>query len=445
MIDLSRREAVRLLAAGAAATGAFPSAAIGNTDIIEQRLSSLQRTETAGGLPALGANVHQRRAAGGPTPDATNVSLLQTIGAQMARIDMVNWDAIEVTKGVYNFSGSIGLVSALRSAGIKIQLVLGYNNRLYAPSWNSGVATQANIDGYVKYCQAVASQYFGPDVIYELRNEVNLNQWWAPTNNPEQYGRMMTQAAAGIKSAKPDAVVLTAGFSSFGGPRLWGPFLDGVMAHGSLANIDGFAFHPYNQGDLVMQFPEWAVMDLSEALQHIGNSKPLYVNEWGYPYSWASNSLMRQATLDARAALTSICIGAKVHLHYDLVDDGLDYTHPEETYGLFDNRFAIKPSGTAFKAITTALAGCTRFAMSFDRPQRLIALTIDKPSGRVVIAWTYVRAAAGTLVTFKSSVGAHGSSTLKDVFGNAKPYTYSDGVFLASFTEADGPLILSLS
>jgi len=408
----------------------------------ESVLTALQGWKPASSLPLLGVNTHLNRggAGGGPTPNATNISLLQTTSSAITRIDMVNWDQIEQSLGVYTWTVPDAMIALLRSAGIKFNIPLGYSNPLYgSPGYNSGLTTQAQITAYCNYCVAAANRYNGPDVQFEVRNEVNISFGWAPSPNSSFYTNMMKQAAAAIKAAQPTAVVLTSGISNEGAYPSWGNFVQGMAAAGNLANADGVAFHPYGQGDLVGQPPESSLFHIIDYLNATGRQKPLYLNEWGYPYSWSSNSTGRQAILVARMLLTAIIAGPKTFIAYDLIDDGTDYTNDENTYGLYDASYAIKPAGTAWLAIMGALAGCTSYGFGFDPVQKLCVLTVMRSAGQSVIAWTYD---TGTKTVLKI-VNAFTSYTLKNLAGSAQSISVSNGVASFSVTEAGGPVILT--
>lgn len=396
----------------------------------------------ASGLPLIGLNSHQRSL----FTDAQNVSMLSAMGAKIARIDVVNWQTVEKSRGQFDFAGSSALVAGLRAKAIKINWLLTYNNPIYCASGGLGaVVTQANIDGYVAYCLATLKQYWKPGDIIELWNEPNLGQFWSPTASAAQYATLMTQAAAQIRAAYPTATIVTAGFSDSGGPNGWTPYLTAVAAVGPFANINGVAFHPYNQGDLVAQYPEFEVTNYA-AVQAIFNGLPLHITEKGYPLAWASNSETRKAILNARSVLTSIIMGAASHIHYDLVDDGADQTNTENTYGLYSSALAMLPSGVAMMALNAALTYVTSYSISYDAAQCLLWLTLVKPTGITVIAWTYLRPSNNTTpVNFSAAVAGSTVTSCKDLFGSSKPFTLSGGVLSMILTEDAGPVVVSVA
>lgn len=412
---------------------------------IERLIARRQRTDDAANLPVIGINTHLSRfgAGGGNTPNAVNIALMQECGASMARIDMVNWDQIERTLGSYDWTKSDAMISALRAANIKINILLAYANILYgSDGWSAGFTTQAQLDAYSNYCAIVASRYHGNDVQYELRNEPNLPIFWAPIPDPEMCAKMTTQAAAAIRAVRPAATILSPGISNTGALEGWGPYMKTWMSVVDLGNIDGFSFHPYNQGDLVGQSPESSLLHLHDFANVTKNSKPIYSTEWGYPHNWSSKSAKRQAILTTRAILTSIIAGVKCHLHYDLIDDGTDYSDDEQTYGLYDNSFAIKPAGIAFKAITAALAGCVTFRVGFDASRKIVSLFVQKANGQVIIVWTYD---TGNSKTFTSAIGPGKTVSCVDLFGASKTCNYSGGSLSLRIIEAAGPLLVTVN
>ena len=93
---------------------------------------------------------------------------MQATGMKLARLDMNNWDAVETTKGSYNFSVAQAYVAAFRAAGIKTCIMCGYNNSRYTTSsagWGAGIVGASNVAGYAAYCARAAQAINGPDII----------------------------------------------------------------------------------------------------------------------------------------------------------------------------------------------------------------------------------------------------------------------------------------
>lgn len=406
-------------------------------------LTSLVRSAVpASGLTAFGVNAHQKNA-----PDATLVYRMTTVGAKVARVDMVDWwPTVEWTggwngpKGVYDFSKSANLVSLLRSHNIKIVWLLTYNNPHYAPTAFSPVTPQSNIDAYIAYALATLNQYYRTGDLIELYNEPNLSYAWSPPN-ATQYATLMSQAAAAIRTAYPAATILTAGFSDAFGPGTWGPFMQ-TAANTGLTNLSGVAFHCYNGGDPYGQYPEAEASDYQTA-QGIFGGMPIHITENGYRMQWASNSPQRQALLCARAYLLSIIMGAASYIHYDLFDDGVDQTNPEYTYGLFDAALVEKPSGSAMQSLFSAINNSTTYDFSFDTTQKLCWLTFYKPTGAVVIAWTFQQNA--NPVNFSAPIPGSAVASCKDLLGHVQPATLTGGILTMALTEAEGPVIVYMS
>ena len=383
---------------------------------------------------------------------------MQAVGVKMARLDMNNWDAVENPKGTYNLSVAQSYVTAFRAAGIKTNLMLGYNSHLYTTSsagWGAAIVGAANIAGYVAYCLKVAQTFNGPDIIYELGNEPDIAAFWNPVSG-SAYGTAMAAAAAAIKKAYPNAVVLTAGISDINGSTYWGPYITAMIASAGagMANIDGLAFHTYLGGDEsgARQPPEWwfnyptCLPALKSAMA--AAPRPVWITEGGFPLDHAGNDATRQAVLAVRAMLTAILMQAKSYIHYDLINDST--TGPssaeENSYGMYLNDAVTKkPTAAATAALMAIINGCTGFkivlAPAVYEGDDNYAIGFTGPSGPQTIAWSS-KQAGGTI-----SLGVPADKTkvaVTDFFGaNVGPAYDAVGNLVVSVSDAGGPLIVT--
>lgn len=75
----------------------------------------------------------------------------------------------------------------------------------------------ANLQSYLDFLQALATRYRGRIQAYQIWNEPNLaREWGNRPPNPAEYTRMLQAAYQIIKSADPDAIVVTAGMAPTG-------------------------------------------------------------------------------------------------------------------------------------------------------------------------------------------------------------------------------------
>jgi polysaccharide biosynthesis protein PslG len=90
-----------------------------------------------------------------------------------------------------------------------------------------------------------------PLSVWEIWNEPNVRQFYAPTPSVEGYAELLRISSHAIRSADPEATILIGGLS--GDPRkpgsIAGPeFLEGLYLTGARAHFDAVAVHPYSAG-----------------------------------------------------------------------------------------------------------------------------------------------------------------------------------------------------
>jgi len=95
-----------------------------------------------------------------------------------------------------------------------------------------------------------AELYRGRIDAYEIGNEPNLVEEWGSNPDPAAYARLLEIAYQEIKSADPQALVVSAGLAVVGGegdPRYVSDltFLRGMYENGAATHVDVLAVHPY--------------------------------------------------------------------------------------------------------------------------------------------------------------------------------------------------------
>lgn len=429
-------------------------------------------TYSASLLPKWCVNAHTSTASG-----AQNVTLIQTLGAQCARVDATNWDAVEQSLGVYTWTGSDALWNPICAANIQPIFIATYNNTLYgAASVFTTISGSTQINGYSNYVVAALNRLVGTNhcsnPIAELFNEPNLTQWTTSTWAGSAYIGVATTTAAAAKAAQPSTIVITGGASPGVGtepPQLW---LGGAVGSSpALTNISGYGLHPYNYNEgtpALTPLPTLALTVDTLAFSQVaasgvggGTNKPIYITEYGFPlqaFGAAPSSCASPSTCQtqglylAYAMLTAIPLFTPYFVQYDLVDDGTSYSASDQnTFGLFYNgsassgnpvtgatAYGIKPQGQAFQSITGCTAGATSFNLSYDTTLNVETEAFNKSTGKCFAVFTWD--ASGTK-SYSATIGTFSSVTCKDVFGNSFVCTYSGGVLSASISTTTGPLI----
>ena len=428
-------------------------------------------TYSANLIPKWCVNAHAGTSSGPQT-----VSLMQALGARCARIDVTNWDAVEQSLGVYTWTTSDAMWSAVCGAGFQPIFLATYNNTLYgAASVFTPISGSTQINGYLSYVVSVLNRLVGTNSctnpIAELFNEPNLTQWTTSTWTGSAYIGVASTVAAAAKAAQPSATVITGGASPGTGtvpPQLW---LGGAVGSSpALTNISGYGLHPYNYNEgtpalTPLPAPQLAIDALAfsqVAASGIGGgtSKPIYITEYGFPlqaFGAAPSSCASPSTCQtqglylAYAMLTAIPLFVPYFAPYDLVDGGTTYASDQNTFGLFYNgsassgnpvtgatAYGIKPQGQAFQSITGCTSGATSFNLSYDATLNVETEAFTKSTGKCFAIFTWD---ASGIKSYSASIGAFSSVTCEDVFGNNFSCTYAGGTLSAAISTSVGPLI----
>lgn len=437
-----------------------------------------QGTYAASTLPKMCVNGHVNTATSAQTK-----TLLTTLGTKCARIDW-NWDILEVVSNTYRWttntltdpSGPVNYATwfgDLCSSGYQLLFDATYNNPLYSPGALSfvAVAAGANTTAYANFVAAQASESVllsCPNSAEEIYNEPNLPQW---TNNIQWSGQSYEPVIAAVSTASKGAqssVKVISGGLTPGNGTFPNPWVAGMVGTGNLPNVDYYGLHPYSYNTSTPSLtpnPDVLLTDLQSfwlTAASTGHPKPISVTEWGYPWD-ALSTTVTQAGLNLQGVYTgwgmlnsviaNVTLGSPGISHfvtYSLVDDGTNYLATDQnSFGAFFNgsassgspitgatAYGIKPSGTAFKSVTGAMAGATTYTIAYDIPNSATRITFNNSLGANIALWTQ-DASSTKSVTYNIGAG-FSSVTCKDLINNAVTCTYNSG------TGALGPVALSV-
>ena len=211
---------------------------------------------------------------------------MEEAGIQWTHFDLIWWGLCEQEKGTYDFINPETdvpehqgwnvdrAVSLLRERNIEIFPTLCYGNELYDD--NLGPHSEEAQEAFANYCYAAAKRYKDSIFYWEIWNEPNLDNFWPPKPNPEDYANLVKKAAKRIREANPQARI-AAGATS----HVDIGFLEQCFRHGMLEYVDIITVRPYRFGK-----PEDLNKELSDLRFCIGEytNKEIEVwsGEWGY-------------------------------------------------------------------------------------------------------------------------------------------------------------------
>jgi polysaccharide biosynthesis protein PslG len=119
----------------------------------------------------------------------------------------VEWQAVELSQGEYDWTQLDNIVGDGSAAGLHIMLSFAHAPDFYR-SGSSGLMP-ADPENFRLFMNAVASRYVGKVQAYELWNEENLDREAGTGNvDPSTYLPLLEAGSTGVKSADPTALVL---------------------------------------------------------------------------------------------------------------------------------------------------------------------------------------------------------------------------------------------
>ena len=297
----------------------------------------------------------------------SRVATLERLGVDIVRVTL-HWNAIEPSRGQFDWERSDALLSAIRSGGLTPLVTLWGT-----PSWANGGRSAAwaptSPKTFAAFAGAAAARY--PWIRHWLIwNEPNQSRWLRPTSASIYVTRLLNPAYAAIRSAIPAAKIGGGSTAPRAGRGGVSPieFLRTMARAG--ARLDAFAHHPYPLSTVetpwsggcascqTLSISKLPAL-LSETAKAFGSDVRIWLTETGYQTNPPDRTLgvtpLRAATyaastLERATALPRI----DVLVHY-LYRDEPDVARFQS--GLVSIRDAVKP---ARRAISIPLAQVSR-------------------------------------------------------------------------------------
>jgi hypothetical protein len=316
-------------------------------------------------------------AAGGGLQGETRATLVRDVtedrsaGSKWLRVD-VNWAQIQAAgPSTYNWTALDAVVTQARARGMK---VLG--GILYTPSWARPAGTPASWApdpaAYARFA-ATAVAHLGRLGVrtFEIWNEPNTANFWAPRPDPAAYTALLRAAYVAIKQANPAATVLTGGTAPApNSASTISPvsFLSAVYAHGGRGFFDAVGHHPYCWPAYPGARTAWSAWYQmygthpslrSVMIAHGDRAKRIWATEFGAPTGGPAGtyvSPVAQAHMVTRAyRLFAAYKWAGPLFFYQGRDAGQTATTIENFFGFLHHNFTPKPSFTAYARAAATL------------------------------------------------------------------------------------------
>jgi hypothetical protein len=299
-----------------------------------------------------------------PSKQVQQLEAMKTTGATSVRLD-ANWYWGQPDGPVsYDWTPLDHVIASIQKAGLSAEMIIDGCPRWAAVSGAQGsdFAQPASSAAFARWAAAVAKRYGDKGAKYfEIWNEQNNPEFWAPKPNPAAYTADLKAAYIAIKAVDPSAVVISGGLApELNSPKSYAPltFLEDMYADGAEGSFDGVGFHPYSypaDPDRDIPASAWSQMSLtSPSIRSImaangDSAKKIWITEFGAPTSNAATNVSDANQSDELVQAISQVkelnwVGSLyIYTWEDLPDDG---------FGLLTVNGAQKP---AYAAVLAAL------------------------------------------------------------------------------------------
>lgn len=225
----------------------------------------------------------------------------------------VTWDPLQLANGMYDANGISSDINNMKYAGVHwVRVWTGPSESAAVLDQKIAALQNAGMQAFIFFSKGnktygtpqeeaqtaafltnLVNTYKNYIKYWEIGNEPNLESYWdlggrvgEGTSDPDapfnagvhRYVLHLQNCYNAIKAADPNAVVLSAGLSSY----MYKDFMDRMTAEQAYLYFDEFAFHPYEKT------PDLAVSVLDTVRSKIStwpaphNNKPIWVTEIGW-------------------------------------------------------------------------------------------------------------------------------------------------------------------
>jgi hypothetical protein len=281
-------------------------------------------------------------------------------GVRAVRL-MIPWAGVEQVQGQFNWTNVDRTVNA---AVARNMAVMGIINA--TPAW-AVVPNAPPITGrpaspaqYAEFAEAVAARYAGKVSAYEIWNEPNGAQFFAPTPDPAGYTELLKAAYPKVKAADPNATVVGGALGSVTdwGTWLMNPvtFTQRMYAAGAKGFFDALSFHPYqytlkfSDGYPIANSPMNQVMAMRQIMLANGDgAKKIWASEYGVPMTAANEATQAAFIGDLMTKWQEMPYAGPVMIHTTR-DRRTGSSDPEDVFGVFRTDWSAKPSQQTMKS-----------------------------------------------------------------------------------------------
>ncbi|MCD6384725.1 cellulase family glycosylhydrolase [Candidatus Sumerlaeota bacterium] len=304
------------------------------------------------------------------------------LGVKQVR-DELFWHEVEQKKGVLSIPEHyMRNIEYSVNQGIDTLIILDYTNKFY-DGGDAPYSDEAR-KAFARYAEFLARELKGKVRYFEVWNEPNVDAFWRPKKNPDNYVKLLKEVYPAVKRGNPDAVVIGVSLAT-----LDMEFLNAVLEKGALEYMDVLSIHPYCHP----RSPEEAqifekIKQIFNKTKKMGNPKPIWLTEIGFPtHKGGGITEIRQAEMIARTYLLSLSIPEiQTTFWYWLGPDGPKEWWSEDRFGILHQDGSPKPSYIALKSLINLLKDA-KFVKAFSPAEKTHILQFKKGEEFIYSIW----------------------------------------------------------
>jgi hypothetical protein len=275
------------------------------------------------------------------------------------------WNQIETKPGVFNFGRLDAIVATARQHKAEVLIVLGQTPAFHAtaPSpaaaYGAGASSMPKLDAWRTYVDKVVRRYHGPDVQFQVWNEVNVIDYWSGTQ--AQMARLTAVTRQVVDKVDADITLVAPAFvTRLPSQQQW---MDDFFAEkvdgkpvGDLVDVVSLQLYPLP----TTPTPEASMAELAvdrKILAKHGVDKPLWDTEINYGVKGGKkvrpSPASEQAAKVARTYLLNAGNGVQRVFWY-----AWDLSQPiADTYTVEADRHTPSAAGRAFGTVRKWMIG----------------------------------------------------------------------------------------
>ena len=292
----------------------------------------------------------------------------------VVRIDIM-WHVVQPNLATYDWSMVDYVVDAARARNLNILGVLwscptwaGYGT---APTVTTRPASAA---AFGAFAGTVAGRYNGRISAYEIWNEPNGRQFFAPTPDAAFYTSMVRAAYPKIKAASPTATVVAGAMGpadNSDGKVHAIEFLNQMYTAGLHGHFDALSFHPYDYaaplaiGALYDNSPMRQMVEMHSIMRRYGDDeKKIWITEYGAPTTILTPQQQSDLIMKTLLQWTEVSYAGAFYI-YTVRDANSSSNDDEDRFGVVNTDYSGKSALATVATLQLAGLPARQEAMLF--------------------------------------------------------------------------------